>query len=248
MVYTYRSFASDVLKGLTFFLDLRLLFVFVLIFLSIFVFNYLGLFALFGLTPHLSLSSARAMQNPAGADIGLLLFVVSVFIVIFLLELELYVKQDQAKHKSISSMLRTAVVNYPEFIIATFFQYLVMIGGLILFVVPGLILGPLYEFISTSTIVDNAAFFKAAEASSSAAKSDFVKSLILLLLFLAIGFVFLYVLMIALGGVGLLYRYIIGSLLLSYLLVAFTATSFEVFYSLNIASGGSKKKLVINPN
>ncbi len=246
--YSYRNFAKDLLNGLSFLRNKALLLIFVLMFLSIFALNYLGLFSTFGLSPHLSLANIRTPETQSDANLYLSLFVISVFITIFLLELELYIKKGHDKRTKTIDMLKSAARNYPRFFVATFFKYLVAIGGLILLVVPGLILGPLYIFMDSSTVYKGANFFEASKFSRDSAKSHFTKALLLFLIFIAILLLVLYIVVTAFSDLGIGYRYLIGSILLSYVIMSFTAACFEVFYSIQITSSGDHSRLAVAKN
>jgi hypothetical protein len=208
--------------------------------LSLFIIFYGGLILLLNLTFNQP-NGYYVMYPTYIIVVALTLFLVEFFLFFYLLSLGLEVKK-RIELKSpirIPEVLVTSLKKYPKFLISTIFQLFVVFGGLVLIIVPGVYFGVRSMFFNIETHNGDVTLSTALKDSIELTKGHFIKGVTVFLFYLVIFFLLIYGIFEA--GTGLLLTYLGDSIVLSFLILAYTFSADALYHLLKTSVGNGIK-------
>lgn len=223
---------AAIVSGMRYFLDMKIFLFFVLMFLSIFLIGYFGIYVGLSIALQNPFNSAYTTAYPSYvAPVALALVLLSFFLFFYFLSVELeFKKRAEFKvHSSFSSVLSAALIKYPKFLISVVFQSFLLIGGLVLFVVPGVYLGVKSMFFDIESHNGDRPLSNALMDSFSTTKSTFLKPLELFLFYLVLFGVLVYIL-VNVSSIGLMFLMLGFSIILSFCTTTYTLSSDTLYH------------------
>ena len=196
--------------------------VFLIVFLLGFVtiLEVLGLGVFMGKTVS-SVSTSYVIIGEAAFISSFMLIIFSVFILFYY---KLY--YVVSNNLSISRLIKTSLVKFPKFLIAIFVQGAVSILGLIALVIPGVYYGSSLMFFGFFSIYGDSTVYSAFRNSRELAKGIKLQSIVSFLIYLVLLLLFVY--LVSTAVMPLIYKGILGSLLLSYWVVSYSNSVFNL--------------------
>ncbi|MCL4391670.1 MAG: hypothetical protein M1284_00640 [Candidatus Parvarchaeota archaeon] len=197
--------------------------VFLIVFLLDFVtiLEVLGLGVFMGKTVYPSVSTSYIIIGEAAFISSFMLIIFSVFILFYY---KLY--YVVSNNLSISRLIKTSLVKFPKFLIAIFVQGAVSILGLIALVIPGVYYGSSLMFFGFFSIYGDSTVYSAFRNSRELAKGIKLQSIVSFLIYLVLLLLFVY--LVSTAVMPLIYKGILGSLLLSYWVVSYSNSVFNL--------------------
>ncbi len=219
-------FFSTLFYGLKSVSEVSSFLVFLSIFLILFVVGFFITIDVLGLGAFLG----KIVYSPSLYTViaGELSFILSALFIIFTLCVLFYYKSHYIVSNDLEfkDLIIQSLRRFPKFIIAVFMQVFVSIIGLIAFVIPGVYYGSSLMFFGFFCTYRNYTISTAFINSRSLSKKVRLNSILSFLVYLIILFVFVY--LISVLGVSMLYKGLIGSILLAYWAVSYSNTIFNL--------------------
>ncbi len=232
-----KSSLAAVLYGFTSLKELSSLFSFLLMFAVIFLLDFIVIIKTFGLGAFLNKST---FFTPSLFSVisGEFIFVLSFILIIFLICILFYDKLyfPLFKREDIKSLVSGALRKFPKFLISTFMQGAVSFLGLIALVIPGVYYGSSLMFFNFFVLQGNSTVYSAFKNSRDLAKNMRLQSMFVFIIYTVVLLVFLYIVDVI--KISLIYRAFIAAILMSYLIISYSNTSFRLAdNNLNLVSG-----------
>lgn len=223
----FSSSLSSLIYGLKSLSELSSFFAFLLITFIIFFLGFLVIFKYLGLGAFLN---GGFIFTPSTTTIitGETTFVFSVLLIVFSLTALFYYKLYYIFSSNLRLILfiKSSLRVFPKFLIATFIQAVVSIIGLVALVIPGIYYGSSLMFFNFFSIYGNSNLRSAMLNSRRLAKEIRFESLFVFFIYLVLLFAFIYIVNSA--HLSELYSALFYSILLSYWLISYSNTSFNM--------------------
>jgi hypothetical protein len=222
-----RSSLSSLVYGLKSLSELSSFFVFLSISLIIFLLGFVVIFKYLGLGAFLN---GGFIFKPSTFAIitGEVVFVASFLLAVFSLAVLFYYKLYYvvSSNLNVVSLIKRSFSVFPKFLIATFIQVIISIIGLVALVVPGIYYGSSLMFLNFFSIYGNSTIHSAILNSRRLSKDIRLESLFVFVVYLALLFVFIY--LVSSARLPEFYSALLYSILLSYWLTSYSNTAFNL--------------------
>lgn len=227
------SAKKALVSGLLFLEQPRMLLPLVGIIISMLILIYFGIYQYLGLYFQNPLNNVYAYQA-GNLTVAMALSFVLAFILFLALFVELsimirYVLDNNIK-SSMLSILLVSIKNYPRFLVSVLLQGLLIAGGAILLIVPAFYLGSRALFVSILSIYEEQGPFSALSRSNKLTKPIFSRCLLVFAFYVILGLIFMY--LWANAGLSTLYVFVLDSVTLSFILIAYMVSSISLLNQL----------------
>ncbi len=205
--------------------------VFIAMVAFLFAINYGGLYSVLNVSVGNSFRVGYTSTYPPYViPYALALVALEFFLFFYLLSLGLEIKKRTENKSRIKfgEAIVAAASKYPRFLVASVFQLFVFLGGLIVFVVPGLYLGTRMIFFSVLNHGQDFTFMDALKESTDAVKNSFITGLLLILIYLAVVAAPLYI--VSMLDVSLVLKVLLLSIFISFASISFLSSSDSLYY------------------
>lgn len=227
------SVSKSLLRGLSFFINPKMLVPFFGILSAVMVLIYFGIYQYLGLYFQNPLNNVYYYEYGYSTIALSMLFIFGFILsVIYFLEVSVLLQHasDNKLRLGARKLLSESLNNYPRFLVAALLEGLVVLGGTILLVIPAFYLGTRTMLVSVLPIYKNLGPFSALKESNKLTKPIFFKCLSVFTFYVVLGAVLFYLW----GGLtsGTVYVFLINGLTIAFLLIAYLISSISILNQL----------------